>query len=90
MEVLDKGFIVTKSGGTYCSSTAIRTAMRSPGFGIRAVPGELLMMRPLGCRTIPDNVIATQKALGRQVAVGLFQRLPRGLLIEALMDPNPL
>jgi hypothetical protein len=33
-------------------------------------------MRPLECKTIPDNVIATQNALGLQVAVGLFQPLP--------------
>ena len=35
-------------------------------------------MRPLVSETIPDNVPATQNALGLQVAVGLFQRLPLG------------
>ena len=44
------------------------------------VPGELLIMQPLGCKTIPDNVIATQNALGLQVAVGLFQPLPLGFV----------
>jgi hypothetical protein len=37
-------------------------------------------MRPLECKTIPDNVIATQNALGLQVVVGLFQRLPLGVV----------
>ena len=38
--------------------------------------GEFLIMRPLECKTIPDNVIATQNALGLRVAVGLFQPFP--------------
>ena len=37
-------------------------------------------MRPLVSETIPDNVPATQNALGLPVAVGLFQRLPLGFV----------
>jgi len=46
----------------------------------KGVHGEFLIMRPLGCKTIPDNVPATQNALGLPVAVGLFQPLPRGVV----------
>ncbi len=42
--------------------------------------GEFLIMRPLVSETTFDNVIATQNALGLQVAVGLFQRLPLGVV----------
>ncbi len=42
------------------------------------VHGEFLIMRPLVSETIPDNVTATQNALGQQVAVGLSPPLPQG------------
>ncbi len=47
--------------------------------------GEFLIMRPLVSETIPDNVPATQNAVGLPVAVGLFQRLPLGF-VEAGSD----
>ncbi len=53
------------------------------------VHGEFLIMRPLVSETIPDNVPATQNALGLPVAVGLFQRLPLGF-VEALLHNWPL
>ena len=42
--------------------------------------GEFLIMPLLASETIPDNVIATQNALGLQVVVGLFQPLPLGFV----------
>jgi hypothetical protein len=42
-------------------------------------------MRPLVSETIPDNVTATQNALGQPVAVGLFKQLPLGF-VEAGSD----
>ncbi len=42
--------------------------------------GEFLIMRPLGCKTIPDHVPATQNALGLLVPVGFSQPLPRGFV----------
>lgn len=42
------------------------------------VHGELLIMPLLMSEIIPDNVFATQNALGLPVAVGLSQPLPRG------------
>ena len=48
--------------------------------GGKPVHGEFLIMRLLVSETIPDNVSATQNALGLPVAVGLFQRLPLGFV----------
>jgi len=44
------------------------------------VHGEFLIMRPLVSETIPDNVTATQNALGLPVVVGFFQRLALGFV----------
>lgn len=44
---------------------------------IDAVPGELVIMRPLVSETIPDNVTATQNALGLPMAVDPSPPLPR-------------
>ncbi len=49
-------------------------------YSLAPVHGEFLIMRLLVSETIPDNVIATQNALGLQVAVGLFQPLPLGVV----------
>ena len=50
--------------------------------------GEFLIMRPLVSETIPDNVTATHNALGLQVAVGLFQRLPLGFIDADSDEPE--
>ena len=58
-------------------------SMTSSAWGVKEVfpvDGEFLIMRPLVSETIPDNVTATQNALGLPVAVGLFQRLPLGFV----------
>lgn len=47
-------------------------------FGFGRVHGEFLIMPLLVSEIIPDNVLATQNALGLPVAVGLSQPLPRG------------
>jgi hypothetical protein len=44
------------------------------------VHGEFLIMPLLASETIPDNVPATQNALGLQVAVGGSQPPPRGFV----------
>ena len=41
------------------------------------VPGELLIMLPLVSETIPDNVTATQNALGLPMAVDPSPPLPQ-------------
>ena len=45
-----------------------------------SVSGEFIIMRPLRCKSIPDNVTATQNSFGLQVAVDLFQPLPLGFV----------
>jgi len=45
-------------------------------------------MRLLVSETIPDNVTATHNALGLQMAVGLFQRLPLGFIDANSDEPE--
>ncbi len=52
--------------------------------------GEFLIMRQLVSETIPDNVPATQNALGLPVAVGLFQSLPLGFVDSGSEDPKAI
>ncbi len=53
--------------------------MTSSAWGVKEVfpvDGEFLIMRPLVCKTIPDNVPAIQNGSGLPVAVDLFQPVP--------------